>query len=138
VNHEIDFTMSYGPSFASEKIKRGEYPETARTFVFDEGTIGNYSFLSIPFNAANPAGALVVINYLMSPESLLDQARALGSLFPISLDRLNADERIAAEALPRGVATLPAAELMSRLLPEADAQYLERLEKDWMEKALRR
>jgi putative spermidine/putrescine transport system substrate-binding protein len=138
VNNEIDFTMSYGPSFASEKIKRGEYPETARTFVFDEGTIGNYSFLAIPFNAANAAGALVVINHLMSPEYLLDQGRALGSLFPINLDRLNADERAAAEALPRGVATLPAAELMSRLLPEADAQYLERLEKDWMEKVLRR
>lgn len=138
VNNEIDFTMSYGPSFASEKIKRGEYPETARTFVFDEGTIGNYSFLAVPFNATNAAGALVVINHLMSPEHLLDQARALGSLFPISLDRLNADERAAAESLPRGVATLSAEVLTAHLLPEADAQYLERLEKDWMEKVLRK
>ncbi len=138
VNNEIDFTMSYGPSFASEKIKRGEYPDTARTFVFDEGTVGNYSFLAIPFNAANAAGALVVINHLMSPEHLLEQGRALGSLFPISLDRLNADERAAAEALPRGVATLPAEELMSHRLPEAGAEYLERLEKDWTEKVLRR
>ena len=138
VNNEIDFTMSYGPSFASEKIERGEYPETARTFVFDEGTIGNYSFLAIPFNAANAAGALVVIDHLMSPEHLLDQGRALGSQFPINLDRLNAGERAAAEALPRGPATLPAEVLMAHLLPEADAQYLERLEKDWMEKVLRR
>ncbi|HMX29212.1 MAG TPA: ABC transporter substrate-binding protein, partial [Blastocatellia bacterium] len=55
-NSEIDFTMSYGPSFASERIARGAYPATVRTFVFDEGTIGNYSYLAIPFNAANPAG----------------------------------------------------------------------------------
>ncbi len=137
-NNEIDLTMNYGPSFASEKIRRGEYPPTVRTFVFDEGTIGNYSFLAVPFNAANLTGALVVINHLMSPEHLLDQGRALGSQFPISPERLDARLRAEAEALPRGPATLPAAELASHLIPEADAQVLEKLEKDWMEKVLRR
>jgi putative spermidine/putrescine transport system substrate-binding protein len=136
-NHEIDFAMSYGPSFASERIARGEYPPTARTFVFEEGTIGNYSFLAVPFNAANVAGALVVINHLMSPAHALEQSRALGSLFPISLDQLSAAERAAAEALPRGPATLSAEELAAHWLPEADARYLERLEKDWREKVLR-
>jgi putative spermidine/putrescine transport system substrate-binding protein len=136
-NSEIDFTMSYGPSFASEHIARGEYPPTTRTFVFDEGTIGNYSYLAIPFNASNPAGALVVINHLMSPSHALDQGRALGSLFPLLPDGLTTEERAAVEALPLGPATLPAAELAKHQLPEPDAQYLERLEKDWREKALR-
>ena len=75
--------MSYGPSFASEHIARGEFPPTTRTFVFDEGTIGNYSFLAIPFNASNIAGALVTINFLMSPEQQLDRARTLGDVFPL-------------------------------------------------------
>src|SRR5262249_520376 len=121
VNHEIDFTMSYGPSFASEKIARGEYPPTVRTFVFDQGTIGNYSFLAVRFNAASVAGALVAMNHLMSPEQLIEQGRALGSQFPISLDRLDSGLRAEAEALPRGPATLPEAELMSHLLPEAES-----------------
>lgn len=30
VNHEVDFAMSYGPAFASERIARGEYPPTVR------------------------------------------------------------------------------------------------------------
>ncbi len=136
-NSEIDFTMSYGPSFASDHIARGEYPPTVRTFVFDEGTIGNYSYLAIPFNAANPAGALVVINQLMSPTHALDQGRALGSLFPLLSGNLTPEERSAVEALPLGPATLPVAELAKRQLPEPDAQYLERLEKDWREKVLR-
>ncbi|MCI0388287.1 MAG: ABC transporter substrate-binding protein [Acidobacteria bacterium] len=136
-NNEIDFTMSYGPSFASERIARGEYPDTARTFVFDEGTIGNYSYLAIPFNAGNPAGALVVINHLMSPGHALDQGLVMSSLFPLSLETLSPSERAAAEALPRGVATLSVAELSQHQLPELDAQYLERLEKDWREKVLR-
>jgi len=136
-NNEIDFTMSYGPSFASERIARGEYPPTARTFVFDEGTIGNYSYLAIPFNAANPAGALVVIDHLMSPAHALDQGRALGSLFPLLSAGLTPNERAAVDALPLGPATLAVAELAKCQLPELDAQYLERLEKDWREKVLR-
>jgi putative spermidine/putrescine transport system substrate-binding protein len=136
-NSEIDFTMSYGPSFASEHIARGEYPSTTRTFVFEEGTIGNYSYLAIPFNASTPAGALVVINHLMSPSHALDQGRALGSLFPLLSDGLTPEERAAVEALPLGPATLPIAELAKHQLSEPDAQYLERLEKDWREKVLR-
>jgi len=136
-NNEIDFTMSYGPSFASERIARGEYPATARTFVFEEGTIGNYSYLAIPFNASNAAGALVVINHLLSPAHTLEQGRELGSLFPLSLESLTPADRAAAEALPLGPATLSGAELARRQLPEPDAQYLERLEKDWREKVLR-
>jgi putative spermidine/putrescine transport system substrate-binding protein len=138
VNNEIDFTMNYGPSFASEKIRRGEYPPTVRTFVFDEGTIGNYSFLAIPFNAANLAGALVAINHLMSPEHQIDQGRAIGTQFPIDLDRLDIRLKAEAEALPRGPATLSETELRRHLLPEAETRYLERLEKDWAERVLRR
>ena len=137
-NNEIDFTMNYGPSFASERIARGEYPPTVRTFVFDEGTISNYSFLGIPFNATNVAGALVAINYLMSFDLAIEQGKTLGTLFPLGLNLVSPEERAAAEALPRGPATLSLAELAAHQLPEPDVDYLERLEKDWLEKVLRR
>jgi putative spermidine/putrescine transport system substrate-binding protein len=137
-NNEIDLSMNYGPSFASERIARGEFPPTTRTFVFDSGTIGNYSFLGIPFNASNLAGALVVINHLMSPEQSIDQSKVLGTLFPLRLDTLSPEQRAAVNALPRGVATLSIEELANHQLPEPDAHYLERLEKDWMEKVLKK
>jgi putative spermidine/putrescine transport system substrate-binding protein len=136
-NHELDFTMSYSPSFASERIARGEYPPTAQTFVFSDGTIGNYSYLAIPFNASQVPGALVVINHLMSPAHALAQSQALGSLFPLRLEQLSPEDRAAVEALPRGPATLPLAELAAHQLPEPDAAYLERLEKDWQAQVLR-
>jgi putative spermidine/putrescine transport system substrate-binding protein len=138
VNNEIDFTMNYGPSFASERIARGEYPASVRTFVFDEGTIGNFSFLAIPFNAANTAGALVVINYLMSIELAIEQGKALGTLFPMDLGKLTPEDRARVEAVPLGPATLSIEELAAHRLPEPDVEYLERLERDWMEKVLRR
>jgi len=135
-NGEIDFSMSYGPAFASEHIARGDFPPTARTYVFDEGTIGNYSFLAVPFNASNAAGALEVINFLMSPEQELDQTRVLGDIFPIGSERLTADEKRAVESLPRGPATLSAAELRSHQLPEPDAQYSNRLQQAWVREVL--
>ncbi|MGQ0540235.1 MAG: ABC transporter substrate-binding protein, partial [Blastocatellia bacterium] len=87
-NREIEFTFAYGAAFASEAINRGEFPASVRTFVLDEGTIKNYSFLTIPFNSSNPAGSLVVINYLMSHEFQLRQSVVLGSIYPHDLSKL--------------------------------------------------
>ncbi len=135
-NGEIDFAFAYGANFASERIKRGEYPPTARTFVLDSGTIANYNFLTIPFNAGNPAGALVVINYLLSPEFQIEQSRTLGSIYPHKLDALDDEQRKTVLGIERGAATLSAEELNAHSIPEADSEYLQRLEKDWREKVL--
>ena len=135
-NGEVDFSFGYGANFASERIKRGEYPPTARTFLLDAGTIGNYNFLTIPFNSANPAGALIVINYLMSPEFQIEQSRTLGSVYPHKLENLSEEQKKAVAELERGAATLSNAELDAHSVPEADAQYLERLEKDWRTQVL--
>ena len=136
-NDEVDFAMSYGPSFASVKIAKGEFPNTVRTFVFGEGTIGNYNFLAIPFNATNAAAALVTINELMSFDQILEITQALGEQCPLSLDRLSDGQRTAVGALAIPLATLPIAELSAHFLPEPDADYLTRFEKDWLEKVLR-
>jgi putative spermidine/putrescine transport system substrate-binding protein len=138
VNAEIDFSMDYGPTFASDRIARGEYPSTVRTFVFDEGTIANYSYLAVPFNAGNVAGALTLVNYFMSPGHALDRARAIGGLFPLRLDRLSAADRAAVDALPRGPATLPLEDLTAHRIVEADAEYQRRLERDWRSEVLQR
>lgn len=135
-NREVDFTMNYSPMFASRAIERGEFPETARTFLFRTGTIGNYSFLAIPFNASNPAGAMAVANHLMSFDHLIAATRALGGPFPHSPDALNARQQALVQSLPRGVATLPDSQLQSHFLPEPDAAYLVRLENDWRKEVL--
>jgi len=129
--------MNYRPPFASEKIGRGEFPPTTRTVGLEEGTIFNYSFLAVPFNAANPAGALVVINYFLSPEHALARSRMLGGLFPQRLDGLAPDVRAAVEALTHDPATLPIDWLASHRIAEGDAEYLIRFEKDWQRGVLR-
>jgi putative spermidine/putrescine transport system substrate-binding protein len=138
VNGEIDFSMNYSPTFASDEIARGEFPASVRTFVPDEGTISDYSFLAIPFNAPNPAGALAVINFFMSPTHAIMRARAMGGLFPLRLEHLSETERDAVAALPRGPATLPRETLAARRIQDAYAEYVDRFERDWRTEVLQR
>lgn len=138
VNGEIDFTMNYSPTFASDKIARGEFPATVRTFVPKDGTISDYSFLAIPFNAPNPAGALAVINTFMSPAHAIARARAMGGLFPLRAAHLSTSERDDVAALPRGAATLPLTELAAHRIQDAHAEYVDRFEKDWRTGVLQR
>jgi putative spermidine/putrescine transport system substrate-binding protein len=136
-NGEVDFAMSYGPSFASVRIERGEFPASARTFVFGHGTIGNYNYLAIPFNAPNPAGSLVAINFLTSFDALIGLSEKLQSPFPLELRTLSEEQQKQVAQLKRGPATLSDDELAKHYLAEPDAEYLTRFEKDWQEKVLR-
>lgn len=137
-NGEVDFSMNYSPGFASERIARGEFPTTTRTFVLDEGTIANYNFLAIPFNAPNPAGALAVINALLSPAHAVAKVAALGGVLPMSAAQLSEEERHTLAAMPVRPATLPFDTLVRHRIDEADVEYLLRLERDWRREVLER
>jgi ABC-type uncharacterized transport system YnjBCD substrate-binding protein len=118
-------------------VDRGEFPQGTRTFVLDGGTLSNYNYLAIPFNASNVAGTLVTIDHLMSFDQLLELSRALKSPFPLEPSKLTDAQRASVAALPRGVATLSNEELSSHALSEPHAEYLIRFEKDWQAKVLR-
>lgn len=132
---EIDIASSFSPEAASNGILTGQLPATVRTFVYDGGTIGNASFLAIPFNSSAREGALVVINFLLSPEAQLrkQDSRELGSRTVLDLEKLTAAERAQFEQLPRGPATLSEAEL-GQPLPEPHPFWMERLEQEWQKR----
>ncbi len=136
---EVDFAISYHPAEASKMILDGLYPETVRTFVFEEGTIANTHFVAIPFNAADTAGAMVVANFLISPEAQLKKADASvwGDFPAIDIDRLEPAWQARFAALPRGPATLPNDVLQRRQLPEPPSEILIRLERGWDEHVLK-
>jgi putative thiamine transport system substrate-binding protein len=68
---EIDISLSFNPGDASSAIAQGLLPKTVRTYVLDGGTIGNTHFVAIPFNASAKEAAMVVANFLLSPEAQL-------------------------------------------------------------------
>ena len=137
---EVDFAMSYPPGKASEMIHDGLYPDTVRTFVFKEGTISNTHFVAIPFNASDKEGAMVVANFLISPEAQLKKAdiEVWGDMPAIDIQRLDAEWQEKFKKLPRGIATLSDEELQSHQLPEPPSKILIQLEKGWDKHVLKR
>jgi putative thiamine transport system substrate-binding protein len=130
---EVDLSISFSPGAASTAIANFELPETVRTFVLDKGTIGNASFVAIPYNSGSKAGAMVVANFLMSPEA---QARAqdpaiLGYGTVLNMDALSAEERAVFDGLDLGVATLTPAEL-GTVQAEPHPSWAVRIADDWV------
>ena len=130
---EVDIAFAFNPGRASAEIAAGNLPDTVRTVTFDGGTIGNASFVAIPFNATARAGAQVVANLILSPAV---QARAqdpaiLGFQTVLNLAALTPEDRARFDALSLGVATLSPAELGPALL-EPHASWMTRIAADWV------
>jgi len=130
---EVLINMSYHQADAQSKILEGRYKNTVRTFVMEDGSIYNTHFTAIPFNAPNRAGAMVVANFLLSPEAQLskNEPKNWGDFTALDLTRLSGEERKKFAALDLGAATLPLAVLGKFAVPEIPSDYLEHLENDW-------
>ena len=74
-NGEVDFAMSNNQNDVVTKTKRGLFPPSARAYVLRDGTIANTHYVAIPFNAPNPAAAMVVANFLLTPEAQAEKAK---------------------------------------------------------------
>ena len=132
---ELDLSISFSPGAASTAIANFELPDTVRTFVLDKGTIGNASFVTIPYNSGSKAGAMIVANFLMSPEA---QARAqdpaiLGYGTVLDMEAITAEERAVFDGLELGIATLTPAEL-GTVQAEPHPSWATRLADDWADR----
>jgi len=132
---EVDIALSFQPSEASSLIARGALPDTVRTFVLDGGTVGNTSFVAIPFNAKAREGAMVLADFLMSPEA---QARKQnpefwGSGTVLAVAKLPVTEQNRFGNLKLGVATL-LPERLGKTLLEPHTSWVAALEAAWAER----
>jgi putative thiamine transport system substrate-binding protein len=131
-DNELDIIFAFNPSYASSKIANDELPDTVRSFTFSKGTLGNTHFVAIPYNSKAKAAALVVANFLISPDA---QARKQdpniwGDPTVLAMDKLSDAERAKFDALELGVATLKPSELGPKL-PEPHPTWMSRLEVEW-------
>jgi len=129
---EVDIAFAFNPGRASAEIAAGNLADTVRSFVPEGGTIGNASFLAIPFNAAHQAGAQVIANLILDPAV---QARAqdpaiLGFQTVLDLAALAPEDRARFDTLELGVATL-SPEALGPALLEPHASWVTRIGEDW-------
>jgi len=132
-NGEVDFSMSYNENEVVTKVRQGILPGSARALLLRDGTLANAHFLGIPFNAPNPAGAMVVADFLLSPEAQLEKARpevwADGTV--LDVPRLPEEWRRRFEALGSDPRALPLDSLRRYAVPEVHPRYGERLAEEW-------
>lgn len=128
---EVDIAFAFNPGRASAEILAGNLAPSVRTFVFEGGTIGNASFLAIPFNAQT-AGAQVIANLILSPEvqAQAQDPAVLGFQTVLNLAALTPEDAARFAALDLGPATLPPAALGPALL-EPHASWMTRIAEDW-------
>jgi len=129
---EIDITLSFNPAEAAVSVESGQLPPTVRTFTMRKGTIGNTSFVAIPYNAAHKEGAMVLANFLLEPAT---QARAqditqMGSVNVLDPARLAPADRARFDKLTPSPALPTAAELGTPLL-EPHSSWMTRIAAEW-------
>ena len=129
---ELVMNMSYGPFSVATGIAEGTYTETTQTFVFDKGTIGNTNYMAIAANSPNKAGAMVVINAIISGDIQLTQYAQLRELPVVATEKLNESEKAAFDAVELGQGVLSQAELLAHRLPEMPASLVPIIEQIWL------
>ena len=132
---EISLALAFNPNEALLSVRTGELPDSVRTYVLQGGTIGNVSFLAIPYNAQHKAAAMITANFLLSIEA---QARAsdpdhMGSTTVISIEDLDASARQQFDSVGTDLAAASPKEL-SRKLQEPHPSWTPALERAWIQR----
>ena len=137
-NDEVDFTMSNNDGEVDNKVLQGVLPKTARGYVLESGTIRNSHFLGIPVNAPHKAAALVLCNFLISPEAQLKKATpdVWGDGPVLSTKLLSEEWKTKFEQIPGRERIAPRSELEMKALMEPVSETMIRLHADFREKII--
>ncbi len=137
---EVDFTMSNNDGEVDNKVLQGLFPPTAAAFVLEGGTIQNSHYLGIVKTAEHKAGAMVAINFMLSPEAQLQKydPAVWGDGTVLAIDRLPADWQARFASVP-GRTHAPRREVIQPYaLPELAPEYMIRLYDDFRNEVLAR
>lgn len=130
---EIDWMLSFNPAEAARAIRQGELPSSVRGIHFRGGALSNSHFLAIPFNARAKEGAIVVANFLLSPEAQARKADPTiwGDPTVLAVDHLSNGDRKLFRSPERSPA-IPSKP--ARRLLEPHPSWTPALERAWSER----
>ena len=125
---EVYFTMTYSPNTVKGKIDSNEYSKDTEIIAFDKGNISNTHFLTIPENAPNKEGAMVLINFLMSIDAQASKTDTAnwGDMTVLDMDKVPNEEKSKFSETAE----------FGKTLPELNAGLVPIIEKIWTEEVL--
>ena len=132
-NGELWITMSNNDGEVDNKVQQGIFPKSCRAYVLNSGTIQNSHYLGIPVHSKNPSAAMVVVNYLISPEAQFEKMKPLvwGDGTILSEDKLSKEWKERFSSVP-GRSNAPNRNEIGHLaIMEPDPEYMLRLYEDF-------
>jgi len=131
-NGELSLAFTFYPSEPAAAVADHELPPSTRSYVLDEGTLGNVHFVAIPFNSPHKAGALVLANFLLSPEAQAHKQdlAVWGDRTVLDVARLDPETQALFEIDAENPAMLPATAL-EETLAEPHPSWMDALEAAW-------
>ncbi len=137
-NGELWFTMSNNDAEVDNKIAQGLFPESARAYIWEAGTIQNTHYLGIPKLADDKAAAMVVADFLISPRAQLKKQdpRVWGDGTVLDTGSLPEAWREKFVDLPDRRFAPDRVKMQERALMELAPEYMIRLAEDFRNKVL--
>lgn len=137
---EVDFTMSNNDGDVDNKVLQGTFPDTARAYVLDTGTIQNTHYMGIVRHSGHAAAAMAVCNFLISPEAQFEKAKPAvwGDGTVLSLEKLGSEWQQKFRNIPQRTHAPPRSELQPKALPEPASEYMIRLNEDFRKQVIER
>ncbi|MGM0701036.1 MAG: ABC transporter substrate-binding protein [Pseudomonadota bacterium] len=129
---ELALAFTFYPSEPAAAVADYELPESTRSYVLDEGTLGNVHFVAIPFNSPHKAGALVLADFLLSPKAQAHKQDidVWGDRTVLDVAHLDADTQALFEVDDSNPAMLPA-DALQKTLPEPHPSWMTALQDAW-------
>jgi putative thiamine transport system substrate-binding protein len=127
---ELHWALTFNPNDAANEIAAGRMQDSITSYQFPSGTVGNTHFLAIPVNARAKQGAMVLANFLLSPEAQARKAdpSIWGDPTVLAVPQLDpaSQKLFTAKTVPGQV------QLSGPAIPEPHGSWVEPLEKEWL------
>ena len=132
---ELSLAFSFYPTDAAVAVMEYELPESVRSYVLAGGTLGNVHFVAIPYNSPHKAGAMVLADFLLSPQAQAEkQSLAMwGDRSVLDIAQLDAADQALFQQGERHPSELPA-DALSNTLPEPHPSWMTALQDAWLER----
>ena len=130
-NGEISAYFNYGALSSFANVKTGLFPTSTRVAAFKEGMIGNISYVAIPYNSPNKAGAQVIANIMQTPAAQL-KMQAEGIIGSPAIVMAKTPLAAAYRALPIHPSSVSPATLAKNANPELTAAWLRAIDAGWI------
>ena len=130
---ELLFTMSNNDAEVDSKTLEGLFPETARAYVPDFGTIQNSHYLGITKLSGSKAAAMVITNFMVSPEAQLEKMKPAvwGDGTVLNMDVLSEEMKVKFQNLPSRKQAPKRSDIQQKAHLELAPEYMIRLAEDF-------